>query len=720
MYGFNSAAAQQALQQAAKNSAVRGFTPRQGRDKAATGAVRGPGTGTSDSIETEVPEGTFIMPADSTAQIGEQALQGMGMGMGKANVPVNLSNGEFSMPPEQVHAVGVQALEQMKGATHTQVPDQNHARGFKPQMFFANGGPVSGLHVSERPWMPQDERTFNRIPSQGNPNVSTERIAELRAARAPGGAAAGPATAPPSIEPASPGVGRPAGFAANASGRLGQGFKAFTGISPDAGAGAPSAVSKAAGAVGRVGASALSKAGRLAAPLAVASEGFDVAKVALDPNASGLDVATQAAQGAGRLGAAGLGAAAGATLGSVVPVVGTAIGGMAGGLAGYLGADKMIESGRAALGSDPRAPADRAIPPSAAAPAIGSVAAGPATPGQIPSYPSFNALRATLNNSPARGLTPGGALPAPNDANNVTRVGNSYSGQDITQGFTVNGRAPGAGGGQPSAQSQVAAQGLSDRYAAEAQANPGAQAVGFQPGGGAIGINGGGVGGPASADKFRAQVAQSNAQTAIRDGLSSGNSRVRAAAMQAMTALQGDATQLEGLGMREAGENQRTNVRDAGETGRTAMRDTGETARTVMRESGDDRRAGAANQIANGRLDLERTAQGLQSRAAARQEQLQAQYDAANTPEQKAAIVKRIQDLSGKDAGGSWKAVALQGGTDANGNRTEGVLAAVNERTGEVKRLDSPQQAQAKRPVGLRSTVKGDTAVWDGTQWIPE
>ena len=117
MYGFNSAAAQQALQQAAKNSAVRGFTPRPGRDKAATGAVRGTGTGTSDSIETEVPEGTFIMPADSTAQIGEQALQGMGMG--KANVPVNLSNGEFSMPPEQVHAVGVQALEVSPGDPST-------------------------------------------------------------------------------------------------------------------------------------------------------------------------------------------------------------------------------------------------------------------------------------------------------------------------------------------------------------------------------------------------------------------------------------------------------------------------------------------------------------------------------------------------------------------------------------------------------------------------
>jgi hypothetical protein len=45
--------------------------------------------------------------------------------------PVNLSNGEFQIPPEQVHQVGVQALEQMKDATHTPVPDQQ-GFGFKP------------------------------------------------------------------------------------------------------------------------------------------------------------------------------------------------------------------------------------------------------------------------------------------------------------------------------------------------------------------------------------------------------------------------------------------------------------------------------------------------------------------------------------------------------------------------------------------------------------
>lgn len=112
------------------------------------GKVVGPGTGISDDVPAEVPEGSYIMPADSTAQIGDQALAGMGQ-----PVPVNLSNGEFQMPPEQVHAVGVQALDQMKNATHA--PVDRLAKGFQPagaapEQFFANGGPVfSGVDPDE-------------------------------------------------------------------------------------------------------------------------------------------------------------------------------------------------------------------------------------------------------------------------------------------------------------------------------------------------------------------------------------------------------------------------------------------------------------------------------------------------------------------------------------------------------------------------------------------
>lgn len=112
------------------------------------GKIQGPGTGTSDDVQKTVPNGTYIMPADSTAQIGEQNLEQLGQGK---PLDVNVSNGEFEMTPEQVHAVGAQALDQMKDQTHTPsglpqtIMDQP---GEKPKLFFRDGGLVQNRYPS--------------------------------------------------------------------------------------------------------------------------------------------------------------------------------------------------------------------------------------------------------------------------------------------------------------------------------------------------------------------------------------------------------------------------------------------------------------------------------------------------------------------------------------------------------------------------------------------
>ncbi|WP_441370156.1 hypothetical protein [Acinetobacter lwoffii] len=112
------------------------------------GKIKGPGTGTSDDVQKTVPNGTYIMPADSTAQIGEQNLEQLGQGK---PLDINVSNGEFQMTPEQVHAVGAQALDQMKEQTHTPsglpqtIMDQP---GEKPQLFFRDGGLVQNRYPS--------------------------------------------------------------------------------------------------------------------------------------------------------------------------------------------------------------------------------------------------------------------------------------------------------------------------------------------------------------------------------------------------------------------------------------------------------------------------------------------------------------------------------------------------------------------------------------------
>jgi hypothetical protein len=114
------------------------------------GMIRGPGTGTSDSIPDEMEPGTFIMPADSTQALGldDEAAEG-------EKVPVRVSNGEYELPPERVQAIGAAVLDAIKGVTHAPTGqgddeaaegEQPMALGFKPrgepQQFFNDGGRV--------------------------------------------------------------------------------------------------------------------------------------------------------------------------------------------------------------------------------------------------------------------------------------------------------------------------------------------------------------------------------------------------------------------------------------------------------------------------------------------------------------------------------------------------------------------------------------------------
>ncbi len=143
------------------------------------GKVKGKGTGTSDDIKKTVQAGSYIMPADSTKQIGAENLEEMGEskekdrsetveGMGEPR-EVNLSNGEFQFTPDQVHQVGVQALDQMKTQTHTPVDQPQIQGGFgihkKPELFFANGGVIDNEELKRR------EQNQNPLMSQGIQNT---------------------------------------------------------------------------------------------------------------------------------------------------------------------------------------------------------------------------------------------------------------------------------------------------------------------------------------------------------------------------------------------------------------------------------------------------------------------------------------------------------------------------------------------------------------------
>ncbi|MBH2043776.1 MAG: hypothetical protein I8H87_09655 [Comamonadaceae bacterium] len=127
----------------------------------------------------------------------------------------------------------------------------------------------------------------------------------------------------------------------------------------------------------------------------------------------------------------------------------------------------------------------------------------------------------------------------------------------------------------------------------------------------------------------------------------------------------------------------------------TAMRENAGIHREGMQQAGETQRSSQrydeANRVARDRLTLEQVAAGYQNRASDRMDRAQAELESAKTPEAQRSARQRLLGLMGKQDDDAWQGIALQGGTDAHGNKTDGILAAVNKRTGDMRRLDQGQ-----------------------------
>lgn len=343
-----------------------------------TGPIAGPGTGTSDSIPTAVDEGTYILPADTTAAVG--------LGI-KPKVPAKVSNGEYQIAPEDVYELGRQVLDKVRDATHAQVPERNGPIGS-----FANGGAVfSGTDPDElgrnntpkRPvinapdpmYVDSKGNTTKAMPSQSRalvpvnapntlpatvpqapqagmrPNAGTNsntfygnsQGAVNQGSMPSSSKAVVPTGQPQSVGSASRALVPVSGAAPNAdsastkpAGVREPDYRAraetmarakadsaayeadraarASQFSPAGGQPQPDAATQAKPKMGMAG----KALGGLGLGLSLADEGQKVYQVAADANTNGYDVATQVAEGAGRLGAAGAGAALGAKGGAAL------------------------------------------------------------------------------------------------------------------------------------------------------------------------------------------------------------------------------------------------------------------------------------------------------------------------------------------------------------------------------------------------------------------
>lgn len=630
-----------------------GMSAMQRREKAAGladgGMVRGPGTGTSDDVPDDVREGTYIMPADSTQALGPDKLAAMGArGFSPGGkqpgkkVPVNLSNGEFKMPPEQVHAIGVQALDQMKNATHQPVRGfAPKARPEEPRQFFADGGGVRPYRATgvDDEFMQSMAQSQNARRQQANATASEAAAQSQADSDAP---------------------------------RLQNGY--FPNNSPDAGKNIYAGVGPANG-FGSSGKLATGAADVIGAQPPVAKfQPIPVRALAADPSqaqASAAPPPVQPAQPAVQPAEQPTPAAATPGIGQLHSA-GSRTG-------GQMLADGLTSGARSFFDSFQKGP-EPAATPSAAGPRgmPGYKTDVQRGGGNVPAIDAgaAPAPAATSAQAPA-------AAPGPGD---VTRVGNSYSGTNVGGNISINGQAP-RNGGQVSAQNMAAADALSARSQQESMARVTAQpAVGFQPAGvTAPTVRHSGNDWQARNDLRNAQVSASSITQSDKWG--KGGDRTATAQYLAMqgadTAARGQQPAMDQAAMRENAGIQREGMQQAGATERSARG-----------FAVDQQRLG----IEGRRVDSETEARGFQTRAASRLEKLQDGYMGAKTPEERAAFAQQIRGFQGKEEPPSYKSHVLPNVKNADGTTTVGGVYQENLRTGGGQWVQPQGQGGAVQP----------------------
>ena len=643
------------------------------------GMVRGPGSGISDDVPDHVPEGTYIMPADSTAQLGPDKLAGMGArgfkaggkkAAGGKSVPVNLSNGEFKLPPEQVHAVGVQALEQMKNATHTPAAQQ----AGEPEMFFANGGAVFGSR--------------GQVRREEGGGLSKEAVMAAIAKQA---AQQRPA-AQPAQQPAARGFSRPAtDFLRNPGGILREREREAMGYAD--GGMVDEEQQRLANQTAMYVRGAQEAAATAPAPTAASVPG-PTAPAAKDPLDGGAAFGFYPQLAGGKRTSyamdeklrTGVQATGPSTFAPATPTDKTIIGGGNG--------QRMNAT------QDPRSliAATAAPSPAAVAPATPNAAGG----GRGMVNPSTEPTSAvTPNAGPQVANTPTAPSAAAPTPGNVTRVGNTYSGTNVTGDITVNGQAPRGG-------FMVAdgARGFS----------PGVPAAAAPQGVTAPTVRHSGNDWAARNALRNAEVSASSIMNTRQWGGRGAENNPSALAYQAMLkndlALQGAQPGVDVAAMRENAGIQRE-----------GMQQDGATTRTGMTEQGANARESGRNILARDEFNLRKEASGFQTRAAQQQEQLRnVILDPKATPAQKRQAQESLRALGGKAEDNRFTVVPGGQEWDATAGAMRNVPARVlNNQTGQFVDQGGAQQAPAQaRPVGAVSKVGNRTAVWDGQKWVPQ
>ena len=330
----------------------------------------------------------------------------------------------------------------------------------------------------------------------------------------------------------------------------------------------------------------------------------------------------------------------------------------------------------------------------------------------------------------ARGL----ALPAANDQSKPQQVAPSIYRQGNSFGDSPEAASWGARGSKnPNANDLAAADALANRSAQEVSAMAARlqqpTAAGFQPMQ-APQVEHSGNSWQARNDLRNAQVSASSMTEqpgyggiVTRRGVVGGQQGVGTASKQYAAMLAQDMKarglepELAGKAMQENAGLQREGMREQGQNARTAAE---------LGVRGFD--AMQRNAIERGRLGLDarrttldENVKNIDIRAGQRLEALQNRYASAKNDTERAAIAKEIRDLSGKDAGSDWAVQVTPATKNPDGSTSEASIYRYNKRTGDVQRVDGQEKQQKFEDGKVYTDANGNRRKWDekNKQWQP-
>ncbi|AUX87061.1 hypothetical protein C3F34_14130 [Acinetobacter sp. ACNIH2] len=630
-----------------------------------SGQIQGAGTGTSDDIKKTVPSGSYIMPADSTQKIGIDNLKNMG-----SPTPVNLSNGEFQLSPDQVHSVGVQTLNAMKDQTH--MPVDQPQLGFKPgqnkpELFFANGGLVSSPYPSA-----DDIRRAqqNRV---GGPQMRdvTPINRQLPATSTTPSTTSSPSASPSNTAPAQ-GSSFGAGFSS-----LRQG------------------INRAAN----------SKLGKLGTVGALASTGFAVGDTPTEQYRERFGLGdynpddSDGMRFAKDLGVRALGAAS--DLGVAMTL----------GQAGRFYADKQRIASEAKA-AQPEFNAKQNNPN----PVVNNPFGNPKAPPVTQTQPEVQTQSSTVQNS---------------DPYVIQQKGNSFS--YANPGAAAQARADGVREGEGLGFKVRPAndpKGVANFMQNTREMGPSEQqiqnAIAQREMNLGLGMQGYGNNSVQAPQRNDAQEAERQSVIKAASTPIAGARGLTANQIRTLSDLQ------QGEDNR-ASQRYTTDANNVAALQREAMGQAGQNYRTELGEQGTNNRFNAnlgfdaqkfqaTNDLANREFNLNATEKGFGIRNSQRLEKLYEQYDSAKSDEDRKSIQEKINRYTGSKADtGKDRYMTVGGGQEWNEksgtmvNRPQQLFDTQSQRF-----IDTPQGKTAQRAVGTISKVGDKTAVWDGKDWVQQ